>query len=329
MSRRPTIIALGSATAAGVLAATLLAGCAVAPVTASTPAPTELSLTNCGVPLEIATAPERVVTIKSTSTEMLLALGLGDRIVGTAFQDGPVPDAWAVEAAGLVSISEKVPSEEVVLSLEPDFVYAGWESNFSADGAGERAELATFGVTSYVSPAACQSAGRPAKLDFDEVFREIAEVGAIFRVDDAAAALIAEQEAALEAIDPVPGDHTAFWFSSGSDTPYSGGDIGSPQLVLETAGLTNIVTGVNATWTPLSWEAVIDANPDVIVLVDAAWNTADKKIAYLQGNPATAQLDAVKNDRYVIVPFAAGEAGVRSVEAAASVAEQARELGLP
>ena len=320
----PKNVAVASAAAVGLLAAALLSGCAAAPVTASTPTPTELSLTNCGVPVEIADAPERVVTIKSTSTEMLLALGLGDRIVGTAFQDGPVPDAWAADAAGLVSISDKVPSEEVVLGLEPDFVYAGWESNFSADGAGARDELASLGVTSYVSPAACQSADQPAKLDFDEVFREITEVGAIFRVDAQAAALVEEQKQTLADIEPVPGDHTAFWFSSGSDTPYSGGDIGNPQLVLETAGLTNIVTGVNATWTPLNWEAVIDANPDVIVLVDADWNSADKKIAYLQGNPATAQLDAVKNDRYVIVPFAAGEAGVRSVEAAASVAEQAR-----
>ena len=285
MSRRPTLVALGSATAAGLLAATLLSGCAAAPVTASTPTPTELSLTNCGVPLEIAAAPERVVTIKSTSTEMLLALGLGDRIVGTAFQDGPVPDAWAADAAGLVSISDKVPSEEVVLALEPDFVYAGWESNFSADGAGERGELASFGITSYVSPAACQSADQPAKLDFDEVFREITEVGAIFRVDEAAAALVEEQKQSLADIEPVPGDHTAFWFSSGSDTPYSGGDIGNPQLVLETAGLTNIVTGVNATWTPLSWEAVIDANPDVIVLVDAAWNTRRQEDRLPAGQP--------------------------------------------
>lgn len=322
----PSIPALTlSALAAATL---LLTGCAAAPApVATTSGP--LSLTNCGVPIELDTAPERVVTIKSTSTEMLLALGLGDRIVGTAFQDGPVPDAWAADAAGLVSIADKVPSEEAVLELEPDLIYAGWESNFSADGVGERSELSALGVTSYVSPAACQSADQPAKLDFDEVFGEIGEVGSIFHVEDAAAALVAEQQAALDAIEPVPGDHTAFWFSSGSDTPYVGGDIGAPQLVLDTAGLTNIVSGVNATWTPLNWEAVIDADPDVIVLVDAVWNSADKKIAYLEGNPATAQLDAVKNHRYAIVPFAAGEAGVRSVDAAASVADQVRELDLP
>jgi iron complex transport system substrate-binding protein len=288
-----------------------------------------VTVTNCGTPVSFAKAPERVITIKSTSTEMLLALGLGDRIIGTAFQDGPVPDQWAADAAGLTSIADKMPGEEAVLDLEPDLIYSGWESAFTADSVGTRDELAALGVAGYVSPAACQSADQPAKLGFDEIFDEIDEVGRIFHVEDTADTLIDEQRTALEAIEPVPGAHTAYWFSSGSDTPYSGGDIGAPQLVLETAGLTNIVSGVNATWTPLSWEAVIDADPDVIVLVDATWNSAAKKIAYLEGNPATAQLDAVKNHRYAIVPFAASEAGVRSVEAAASVADQVRGLDLP
>ncbi|MEZ5191062.1 MAG: ABC transporter substrate-binding protein [Schumannella sp.] len=155
------------------------------------------------------------------------------------------------------------------------------------------------------------------------------EVGRIFGAEDAAESLVESQRAELVALQPVTGSPTAFWFSSGSDTPYSGGDIGAPQLVMETAGLTNIVTGVNATWTPLSWEAVIDADPDVIVLVDAAWNSVDKKIAYLEGNPATAQLTAVREHRYAVIPFPAGEAGVRSVSAAVSLAQQVRELHLP
>lgn len=319
--RRPVSVL---ATAAASL---LLAGCAstAAPAPASTP----LALTNCGFEVVVDHAPERVVTIKSTSTEMLLALGLGDRIVGTAFQDGPVPAEWAADAAGLVSISDKMPGEEAVLDLEPDLVYAGWESAFTADGVGERSELAALGVAGYVSPAACQSAGQPAKLTFDEVFREIEEMGRIFEVGDAATALVEEQSAALDAIEPVEGSPTAFWFSSGSDTPYSGGDIGAPQLVMETAGLVNIVSGVNATWLPLNWEVVVDADPDVIVLVDATWNSAEKKIAYLEGNPATAQLSAVREHRYAVIPFPAGEAGVRSVQAAASLAEQVRGLALP
>jgi iron complex transport system substrate-binding protein len=65
------------------------------------------------------------------------------------------------------------------------------------------------------------------------------------------------------------------------------------------------------------------------VLVDADWNTAQAKIDYLKGNPATANLTAVINERFVILPFASTEAGVRSVSAATSLVAQLKELDLP
>jgi iron complex transport system substrate-binding protein len=302
----------------------LLAGCAATPAPASTGTPDALTLTNCGTRITFASAPERVVAIKSTSTEMLLALGLGDRIVGTAFQDGPVPEPWVDAAAGIPDISDFMPSEEAVLDLEPDLVYSGWESAFAADAAGERDELASLGVATYVQPAACRSAEVPGKLDFDEIFREIAEAAAIFRVDPAP--LLADQQAQLDAIVPDDRGLTALWYSSGTDTPYVGAGLGAPELVLETAGLTNIATGIDMTWTSLGWESIVDADPDVIVLIDADWNTAQSKIELLESNPATARLTAVQNRAYIILPFASGEAGVRTVSAAASVVEQLREI---
>lgn len=301
-----------------------LSGCAAPAEPGDDPAPggegTSLELSNCGYPVVIDRAPQRVVTIKSTSTEMLLALGLADRIVGSAFLDGPVADAWADEAASIPVLSDQLPSQEAVLELEPDLVYGGWESNFSADGAGERDELATLGVASYVSPAACQGAEQPPKLDFDELFREIGEVADIFDVD--AGPLLDRLRADLAAIEPDERGLSALWYSSGVEVPYVGGGIGAPQMVLETIGLGNVAADQEQTWTSLGWEAIVDADPDIIVLVDASWHTADSKIEQLRANPATAKLAAVANDRYLIVPFATAEAGVRSVEAAASLADQ-------
>jgi proposed F420-0 ABC transporter, periplasmic F420-0 binding protein len=306
----------------------LLAGCAAPAAPASTPdAPEPLTLSNCGFEVSFDAPPERVVTIKSTSTELLLALGLGDRIVGTAFQDGPVPDEWAADAAGLPVLAERMPSQEVVYDAEPDLVFSGWESAFSAEGAGERDDLAALGVATYVQPAACQSSGQPQKLDFEELFREVEEVARIFDVD--ATALLDAQRAELEAIDPLDGGLTALWWSSGTDTPYVGAGIGAPQLVLETAGLANIAGDVDATWSPFNWESVLDADPDVLVLVDATWNSAQKKIDYLTSNPATATLSAVVHERFVILPFPATEAGVRTVSAVTSLVEQVRGLDLP
>lgn len=299
---------------------------AAGPVTAAaTPSPATtypLTIDNCGTSVTFTAPPQRVVAIKSTSIEMMLALGLADRIIGIAYPDGPYAPQWA-PTTDLPLISEKVPGEEATLALQPDLVYAGWESNVSADGAGDRASLAAAGVATFVSPAACQEPDyQPNPLTWDDLFSEIQQAGQIFDVPEAAAALVDQQRAELAAIQPDRRGLTALWYSSGSKTPYVGAGIGSPQLVMDAVGLTNIAADVPMTWSSLSWEAVVAADPDVIVLVDSSWGSTAKKIAQLEGNPATAALTAVRNHRYLVVPFPASEAGVRSVEAVRTLSEQ-------
>src|SRR4051812_28228404 len=328
-SRRSRPAVLGALTVAAGL---LLAGCSAASAhPAATASPTSdkpVMIQNCDTRVTFPTAPKRVVSIKSTSTEILLALGLGDRIVGTAFQDGPVPAKGTPQAAGLHKISDFMPSEEALLALEPDMVYSGWESAFSSDQAGTRDELTALGVGSYVQPAACRTTGAPAKLTFSDVFGELKQVGSIFRVDAAASRLVAQQKAELAKVTKSTKGLTALWYSSGTDTPYVGAGTGAPELVMETVGLKNVAADVKQTWSSLGWESIVADDPDVIILIDASWNTAASKIASLESNPATAQLTAVKDHRYITLPFPASEAGVRTVDAAVSVSKQLKALGL-
>ncbi|SDC66582.1 iron complex transport system substrate-binding protein [Sanguibacter gelidistatuariae] len=301
--------------------------------TAAGPTAYPLTLDNCGFSVTFDAAPEAVLTIKSSTTEMLLALGLTDSIAATAFPDGPVAD-WLTDAAATnpaiaTPLSEKAPGPEAVTEVEPDLVYAGWESNLTAESAGDRATLATLGVATYVSPSACKEAAyQPNPLTFDDVFAEITEVGTIFDASDAAAALVADQRAELADITPDARGLTALWYSSGSDIPYVGAGIGAPQMIMDAAGLTNIAASVQDSWGPFSWEEVISADPDVIVLVDSAWGSTEKKIAQLESNPATANLTAVLNKSYVVVPFPATEAGIRNVSAAGDVVAQLDALPL-
>jgi iron complex transport system substrate-binding protein len=322
-----------------VLAVAVLAACGSGSGSGATPADsgssaaatetafTPVTLDNCGTEVTVDTPPERVVAIKSTSIEMLLALGLGDRLVGTAFSDGPVPDDQADAYDAIPVLSDKVPGQEALLEVQPDFVYAGWESNFSADGAGERATLQGLGIGTYVSPAACKEEGyMPDPLTFDGLFDEIREIASVFGVQDRAEDLIAEQEAALASVEKPADEVTALWYSSGSDTPYVGAGIGAPQMMMDAAGLTNIFADVHDTWTSAGWEQVVAADPSVIVLVDATWNTAASKIEMLEGNPATAQLTAVKEHRYLTIPFPAAEAGVRNADAVVDLSAQLAAL---
>lgn len=331
--RRRTASTVGAAVAA----LALLAGCAASPSTAApTPPPASASssdrpvmLTNCGYRQTLRSAPQRVVAIKSTSIELMLALGLRERIVATAFQDGPVPARWTADAAGLRRLSDQFPSEEATLALRPDLVYSGWESAFTPQSVGTRSELSSLGVASYVQPAACRSAGQPRKLAFGDVFDQIREAGRIFGVEDRAARLVSAQKKQLAAVTPDRRRLSALWYSSGDQTPYVGAGTGAPQMVMDAAGLTNVAGSVQQTWTALGWESIVADDPDVIVLVDADWNTAKAKIDALEKNPVTARLSAVKNRRYLTLPFPASEAGVRSVDAVRSLTAQLERLRTP
>lgn len=296
---------------------------AATPAIAATTYP--LTIANCGIDVTFAKAPDRVVTIKSTATELLLSLGLGDRIVGVGFQDGPLPADLAAAGANLKVLADKLPAQEVVLGVEPDFVYGGWESNFAADGAGERPALAQLGVATYVAPAACRSI-KPPKLTFDALFGEIAEMGTIFDAEPAASKLISAQEAALAALKADSRGLTAVWYSSGTKAPYVGAGSNAPAMIMEAVGLENIFASTDEGWFAASWEAVVDADPDVIVLVDSAWNSAEQKKKLLAENPITSKLDAVMHGRYLIIPFPASEAGVRNVPAAVDLAAQLATL---
>ncbi len=287
-----------------------------------------VTVDNCGTEVTLDAPPERIVTIKSTSTELVLALGLADKLVGTGFADGPVLEEWADEVADVPVLSEQAPGQESVLETEPDLVFAGWESNLAADTAGERDTLAKLGVASYVSPAACQEPGyQPDPMTFELLFEQFTEAGQLLGAPQAAADLVAEQRAELAEVPTAKAGTTALWWSSGEDIPFVGGTIGAPQMVLDAVGLSNVATE-KATWTSMGWEAIVDADPDVIVLVDAAWNSAEQKIKALESNGATRNLSAVKAERYLTIPFPAAEAGVRSVSAAADLAAQLEELGL-
>ncbi|NDK30843.1 putative F420-0 ABC transporter substrate-binding protein [Nesterenkonia haasae] len=333
--RKPTIIRARTLIAALAIGLLALVGCATTPETNTPPSATgqaeatyPITVDNCGTEVTFDEAPDHVVAIKSTSIEMMLALGLQDRVAGVAFPDGPYAQEWAPETEPDV-ISERVPGQETVLDIEPDLVYAGWESNVTAEGAGERDTLHRLGVNTLVSPAACQEAEyQPNPLTWEDLWDEITLAGDVFDVSTAADSLITDQQQRLDAITSDDRGLSALWYSSGSDTPYVGAGIGNPQLVMDAVGLTNIAGEVPMTWSSLSWEAVVDADPDVIVLVDSDWGSAETKIAQLEGHPATAALPAVQNHRYLIIPFPAGEAGVRSVEAVETIHQQLADLDL-
>ena len=62
-------------------------------------------------------------------------------------------------------------------------------------------------------------------------------------------------------------------------------------------------------------------NPDVIVLVNASWDTAEAKIETLTANPAYADINAVKNENWVVIDFSYTSPNVRNVAAVSEIAQ--------
>lgn len=203
-----SLFSCGPRRATGMFAGALLAMSVTEARAQATDYPVEI--TNCLRTLSFAGAPERVVSIGQGTTEILLSLGLADRIAGTAIWLGPLPEALAVQGEALPRLADNSPSFEAVLNTRPDFVAAQWIN----DIAPEQARVGTFGqfddfaITTYVSPAECAksdfSAGsgdgaRSQAWSVDLLNREIEELATVFDVRAEGAALIADNTARIEA----------------------------------------------------------------------------------------------------------------------------------
>jgi len=280
--------------------------------------------TSCGFTSTVSAPPERAVTMNQGATEVMLALDLADRMAGTAYLDDAVPARWRSAYDEVPVLAEEYPDTETVLAAEPDFVYASYLSAFDAEAAGPREALAELGIASYTSPFGCGEGHERVEVSFDAVWAEIATVASAFDVPERAAAIEEEQRQALgELAAGSPGEgRTVFWFDSGDKTPLAGAGDGGPQLILDAVGATNVFADVEGGWAEVSWERVVEADPDVIVLADATWSTAADKIAMLEEDPVLTRLRAVRSGAYVVVPFAESTPGVRLAGGAVSVGRQ-------
>lgn len=291
-----------------------------------------LTLENCGMDVTYEQAPQRAVTLNQSAAEILIHLGVGDQVVGTGYEIDSVPDDIAEDYEAIPLLSgpgEFVPHEEL-LEAQPDFVYSSFASFFSAAESGERAELHELGVPTYLTEFDCSLHEAVADASFELLFQEYEDLGAIFDVPSAAEDLVAEQQAVLDdglaMAEGIEGTPSVMWFySTYEGTPYAAGPGGLPQHVTDLLGAENIFDDASTKWPEVSWDEVAARNPDVIILADLTrgepGDTAEEKIEILQEDPLTAQMDAVRNERFIVVPGRYMDPSIGSVNAVTAVAE--------
>lgn len=299
-------------------------------VTPSAASAAGVTIDNCGVKVHVDRPLTRAVSLNQGATELMLTLGLQNRMIGTAYLDDQVLPSLKKAYDSVPVLAKEYPSAESFLSKRPDFAIASYASAFSdKEGVGTRQQLAKLGIQSYLMPAGCAGAKATDPATFDHLFAQIRQVAALFGVKAKGEQVIRQQRAALaraRGANPPGTGKKIVWWDSDTKAPFVGACCGGPALIMRTVGATNVFAKPKGNWTTVDWESVAAANPDVIVLVDASWDTAKSKMAFLAKDPVMRNLDAVKNKRYVVIPFSDSTPGVRMVDGVERLAAGLRSL---
>ncbi|GAB2568128.1 ABC transporter substrate-binding protein [Leucobacter ruminantium] len=340
----------GAALAAAVLSLAALTGCGASEVVepertaAAGEGATEypLTLENCGREVTIDQAPQRVVSLDQNSTEILLSLGLEDRMVGTASWTDPVLDSLAEANEQVPRLADNAPTYEVLLDADPDFVTAPFGRHYKEEGGvATRDRLSETGIPSYLAPSDCEGSliingggTRTKPLTLDSLYQEIRELATIFDVQDRGEQLVADLEArtdaALEDVD-LGGSTVAFWFAD-TRTAYIAGGLGAPALLADLTGMENVFADVDDEWPATGWETLVERDPQILVLGDLQrdrfpGDRLDDKIAFLQSDPLTSTLGAVQNECFIDLHGAEMNPSIRYVDGLEKIQAWARDAG--
>lgn len=303
-----------------------------------------LTITNCGQDVVVDAPPQRAVSLNQSSTEILLSLGLADRMVGTATWTDPVRDNLASENAKVPRLADNKPALEVVLDAEPDFVSASFGGTLGPGGVAERNQFEQLGVPNYLSPTDCNGktdesvnsdGARTDPLEITTVYQEIRDLAAIFDVRERGERFIGELQDRFDAASravTASGTSLVYWFAD-TATPYMAGCCGSSGIITNSVGAQNIYSDTTDEWPQVSWESVADRNPTAFVLADLSRRTLagdalDSKIEFLESDPVTQRLQAVVDKRYIVVNGADLNPSIRTVDGVEKVAAALQGWGL-
>lgn len=196
--------------------------------------------------------PTRIVSLSPTHTEMLYAIGAGDRIVAVdEFSNHP-----PASADKRTELSGYEPNIEAIAGYEPDLVIT------DGTNAALIEQLGDLGIEVWNGPAAA---------GFDDVYNQILELGEVSGHSDEAAVLVEQMRAEIAEIDAsLPDGQRGLsyyheldpsLFSITSDT-----FIGSVYSALGLRSIADAAEGSAGSYPQLNSEFILDADPDLIFL---------------------------------------------------------------
>ena len=209
--------------------------------------------------------PKEVNTIISTApsnTEVLVALGLADKLVAV--------DKYSADVEGISEDLPKIdfrnPDAEAIIALNPDIVIASGHNK-----AGDEDPFA------LIKEAGIPVAYIPSSYSIDGIYGDIEFIASLTDTEKEGKDLINSMKEEIEAIKAIGDtitDKKNVYFEIGAGSGlYTFGNETFLNEMIETIGATNVF-GEENSWITVTPEAVIDANPDVILANTPGTNEA-------------------------------------------------------
>jgi iron complex transport system substrate-binding protein len=266
-----------------------------------------------GNTVTLTSAPERIVSLAPSNTEILFLLGAGDNVVGvTDYCDYPYNFTAWVEAGNMSSIGSYYgPSVEPIVALDPDLVLA---STGSLDAA---ANLGNLGYNVLIVE------GRT----LDAILQDILLVGRATYKNTEASAIVIDMRSRIDSVanqvmvaTTTPTVYHEVWH----EPLMSVGPNTFIDDLITLAGGENIFNDATTSWPQISSEAVIEKNPDVMFFPDMYMGRANfyDTIEAVADRPGWSSISAVQNDAlYEINADIISRSGPRLVDALEAIAK--------
>ena len=230
-----------------------------------------------GTPTDGQSADQRIVSISPTGTEMLFAIGAGDRVVAVD-QFSYYPDE-----APVTDLDGWNPNIEAIASYAPDLVVM-----HASGDVGASLEALGIEVWAHDAPSA-----------FEDVYVQIEQLGEVTGQADEAAALVAGMRAEIaDLVAAAPDASGLSYYHELDNTLYTVTSSTFIGQVYGLFGLTNVADPADADgsawgYPQLSDEYLVDADPDVILLADT--RCCGQSAQTVAARPGWDQMSAVQS----------------------------------
>ena len=304
---------------------------------ASTSANGGVTLTNCGEEVTYSKTDSLFVNDGNIIATALSAGGK-DKIKNVSSLQRDVDILKAKYGAETIddlnAVSKEYPSLEEVVSKQPNVYVAGWGYGLSESKNMTPETLKEQGIGTYLITESCRQQGTDKRGTTDPwtaVSEDLKNIGTLVGNADTARKVVADQDARLKTLRSAEQPEkkpTAFVFDSASDTIFTSGKFGAPQAIIDAAGARNANEDVDDTWTQVGWEKISASAPDVFVFVDYPGQDFQQKVDILKSNPATKDLPAVQENRFINLPYAMWCSGPLNIDAAEHVRKGMEKFNL-